>query len=114
MTIPKQAIEAVAIHMAGEARKPDNFYEYPHSEFDRARYRERASTALEAASPHIEAELRAKIAAEIRAAQYEVESVHQIHGTRCLCGFDTNGRSRSATEHITQSLNAARIAEGKQ
>lgn len=53
MTIPQEAIETVAIHMAGESRKPDNFYEYPHNDSDRARHREKARAALEAALPHI-------------------------------------------------------------
>ena len=67
-------------------------------------------TILHAAEEHI----RAMIAKEIETAQFKVESIHHFHGTECLCGFNSYGRARSATEHITQTLNAAQIAKGPQ
>ena len=72
-----------------------------------------AQDALAAAEPHI----RAKIAAEIEARQWEVESVHHFgfgeNGWACLCGF-TSPVNRQRTEHITAELHAARIARGEQ
>lgn len=55
-----------------------------------------------------EAERDAALAAveRVRAAKLEVDSVHQIHGTECLCGF-SSARSRSRTEHITEAILAA-------
>ena len=71
-----------------------------------------AQDALAAAEPHI----RAKIAAEIEARQWEVESVHHFgfgeNGWACLCGF-TSPVNRQRTEHITAELHAARIARGE-
>jgi len=62
--------------------------------------------------PGFEEEVRDDIAREIEAEQFKVESIHRFHGTTCLCGFDSQGRARSATEHITQALSAASIARG--
>lgn len=36
-------------------------------------------------------------------AKHSVDSIHQIHGDTCLCGF-SSARSRSRTEHITGAL----------
>ena len=74
-----------------------------------AMFRDYSATAIQAALPHI----RAMIAQEIETAQFKVESTHHFHGTKCLCGFNSNGRARSATEHITQTLNAAQIVKGQ-
>lgn len=75
-----------------------------------------SETAIRAAAPIIAAQARAderaRIAAEIEAAQFAVESAHHFHQTTCLCGFRSN-RSRSRTEHITGALAAARIARGE-
>ena len=63
-----------------------------------------------------DAELRAQIAAEIEARQWEVESVHHFgfgeNGWACLCGF-TSPVKRQRTEHIIAELHAARIARGE-
>ena len=76
------------------------------------------STRYEQYQDHLyfvrEQQIRAMIAQEIETAQFKVESIHHFHGTKCLCGFNSNGRARSATEHITQTLNAAQIAKGPQ
>ena len=32
-----------------------------------------------------------------------INARHHFHGTACLCGFDSHGRARSATEHITSA-----------
>lgn len=45
--------------------------------------------------------------AAFQRAKFDVEHRHHIHGTKCLCGFDSHSRSRSATEHITGALAAA-------
>lgn len=42
----------------------------------------------------------------VRVAKHEVDSVHQIHGADCLCGY-SSARSRSRTEHITEAMLAA-------
>lgn len=34
-----------------------------------------------------------------QAARFAVESKHHLHGTQCLCGFESH-RARSRTEHI--------------
>lgn len=36
-----------------------------------------------------------------------IDARHHFHGTACLCGFDSHGRARSATEHITSAVLAA-------
>ena len=41
------------------------------------------------------------VTTEEQAAVFKVEGVHHFHGTKCLCGFDSYGRARSMTEHIT-------------
>ena len=41
--------------------------------------------------------------ARLTEAMQEVESVHQIHGTQCVCGFKAD-RARSRTEHITGAV----------
>ena len=41
------------------------------------------------------------VTAEQQASVFKVEGTHHFHGTKCLCGFDSYGRARSATEHIT-------------
>ena len=33
-----------------------------------------------------------------------IDARHHFHGTACLCGFDSHGRARSATEHITSAV----------
>lgn len=55
-----------------------------------------------------EAERDAALAAieRVRVAKHEVDSVHQIHGADCLCGY-SSARSRSRTEHITEAMLAA-------
>lgn len=49
-----------------------------------------------------------------QAARFAVESKHHLHGTQCLCGFESH-RARSRTEHIMthyfDELSAARAAE---
>lgn len=50
--------------------------------------------------------------AKLAEAMHLVESVHQIHGTRCLCGFESH-RSRSRTEHITSTLAEALRGGGR-
>lgn len=53
-----------------------------------------------------------------QAARFAVESKHHLHGTQCLCGFESH-RARSRTEHImthyfdelSAALRAAREAE---
>lgn len=72
-----------------------------------------ATAILTAALPALEQQIREQVAQEIEAHQIKVESIHHIHGTKCLCGFDSHGRARSATEHVTHELNAAQIARGK-
>ena len=56
----------------------------------------------------VRAERDAALAAveRVRAAKHEVDSVHQIHGADCLCGY-SSARSRSRTEHITEAMLAA-------
>ena len=48
-----------------------------------------------------------------QAARFAVESKHHLHGTQCLCGFESH-RARSRTEHIMthyfDELSAARAA----
>lgn len=48
-----------------------------------------------------------------QAARFAVESKHHLHGTQCLCGFESH-RARSRTEHIMthyfDELSAARNA----
>lgn len=39
-------------------------------------------------------------------ALFNIEGVHHVHGTKCLCGFESH-RSRSRTEHITGEVRAA-------
>ena len=41
---------------------------------------------------------RVSVSAE---AVFLIEGTHHFHGTKCLCGFDSHGRARSMTEHIT-------------
>jgi hypothetical protein len=48
----------------------------------------------------------------LEAALFRVESTHHFHGTTCLCGFDSHGRARSATEHITAEIRAALREDG--
>lgn len=43
------------------------------------------------------------LTAEQADALFNVESVHHFHEAKCLCGFDSHGRARSATEHITDA-----------
>lgn len=43
--------------------------------------------------------------------KFEVDSIHHIHGSECLCGFKS-GRSRSRTEHITEALLSALAGSG--
>ena len=50
--------------------------------------------------------------AKLAEAKYTVDSVHQIHGNECLCGFASH-RSRSRTEHITDALASALRGEGR-
>lgn len=49
--------------------------------------------------------------AKLAQAKYAVDSIHQIHGATCLCGF-SSARSRSRTEHITEAL-ARRLGGGE-
>lgn len=65
-----------------------------------------AVPALLARVRELEAALAAPVAADeakLAGAKYSVESIHQIHGDTCLCGF-SSARSRSRTEHITGAL----------
>ncbi len=111
MTIPKEAIDAAAEALFDEAQELDqeNSWGDPLPDEWRESWRDAAREAIEAALPH----LREQIAQEIEAEQYKIESTHHIHGTVCLCGFDSNRRARSVTEHITQALNAAQIVRGE-
>ena len=40
----------------------------------------------------------------VRAEVLGIDARHHFHGTACLCGFDSHGRARSATEHITSAV----------
>ncbi len=51
---------------------------------------------------HIAEVTEAAVREQLQRAAFDVEHRHQIHGTECVCGkFDSHGRCRSATEHIT-------------
>lgn len=42
----------------------------------------------------------------------DVASIHHLHdGHHCLCGFDSNGRARSATEHILDAYRTHLIGD---
>ena len=110
------AAEALAQHQLDGDFNCECGHEHPNGSGDnfpawrKALLTHEAKVTLHAAEPH----LRAMIAKEIETAQFKVESIHHFHGTECLCGFNSYGRARSATEHITQTLNAAQIAKGPQ
>lgn len=112
MTINEQAIEAAAeaMHQEGwtcEAHEPLGL---DHCDQCADSTPKVVQKILIAAMPHI----REQIAKEIEAAQFKVDSLHHFHGAaKCLCGYDSHHRARSATEHITQALNAARIVRGE-
>ena len=43
----------------------------------------------------------------VERAYFQVASIHHLHdGRHCLCGFDSWGRARSATEHILDEYRA--------
>lgn len=47
----------------------------------------------------------------VDAAVFNVANVHHIHGTQCLCGFESH-RARSRTEHIIDATLGALAAAG--
>lgn len=48
---------------------------------------------------------------KIDAAVYNVAARHHLHGTQCLCGFESH-RARSRTEHIIDETLAALAGAG--
>ena len=41
---------------------------------------------------------------DLQAIAFAIDSTHHFHGTKCTCGFDSHGRARSMTEHITKTV----------
>ena len=72
------------------------------SEADRDWYRGVAAKVLKEVAPKIKAQSGDLL--RLQRALFKVDSIHHLNGSNCLCGFEGDARSRTQTEHITDSV----------